>query len=58
MVNIYDDIYKQEDFYWGFKPSATCYKVLQLMPPTKHLKLLDIGCGEGRNSVFFCKKWI
>ena len=25
------------------------------MPPTKHLKLLDIGCGEGKDAVFFAR---
>jgi tellurite methyltransferase len=25
------------------------------MPPTRRLKLLDIGCGEGRNAVFFAR---
>ncbi len=55
MSNIYDDIYEQEDYYWGFVPSPTCYKVLQILPPTKHLRLLDLGCGEGRNAVFFAR---
>ncbi len=55
MKNIYDEIYKQGDYYWGFNPSPTCYKVLQTMPPARQLKLLDIGCGEGRNSVFFSR---
>lgn len=32
-----------------------CYKLLQLKPPYGSLKLLDIGCGEGRNSVFFAR---
>lgn len=55
MKNIYDDKYRQEEYYWGSTPSATCYKVLQNTPPDKHLRLLDIGCGEGRNSVFFAR---
>lgn len=25
------------------------------MPPTKHLKLLDVGCGEGKDAVFFAR---
>lgn len=32
-----------------------CYQVLQLIPPTKHLKLLDVGCGEGKDAVFFAR---
>jgi len=55
MSNIYNELYKQPEYYWGFQPSATCYKVLQAMPPVKHLKLLDICCGEGKNSVFFAR---
>lgn len=55
MANRYDELYKQEEYYWGFKPSPTCLKVLSAMPPTRHLKLLDIGCGEGRNAVFFAR---
>jgi tellurite methyltransferase len=52
---IYEDEYAQEDYYWGLAPSKLCYKVLSLLPPTKPLKLLDIGCGEGKDSVFFAR---
>jgi tellurite methyltransferase len=55
MDNIYDKIYQEKKYYWGLKPSQTCFKVLESMPPIKPLKLLDIGCGEGRNAVFFAK---
>ena len=54
-MNKYEELYKQDEYYWGFKPSATCLKVLTAMPPTRRLKLLDIGCGEGRNAVFFAR---
>jgi tellurite methyltransferase len=53
--NYYDQRYKQDDYYWGFQPSVMCYKVLQHMPPVKHLRLLDIGCGEGKDAVFFAR---
>jgi tellurite methyltransferase len=55
MRNPYDDRYNQENYYWGFKPSSTCFRVLQLFPPEKPLRLLDVGCGEGRNAIFFAR---
>jgi len=55
MTNQYDAKYDQEAYYWGFTPSATCFEVLKRMPPVSHIKLLDIGCGEGRNAVFFAR---
>lgn len=51
----YDQKYNQEGYYWGFQPSAMCYKILQHMPPVKHLRLLDVGCGEGKDAVFFAR---
>ncbi len=54
-ISIYEEEYKVPKYYWGVEPNRACYQVLQLMPPTKHLKLLDIGCGEGKDSVFFAR---
>jgi tellurite methyltransferase len=51
----YDEKYSGESFYWTIRPSSTCFEVLRRMPPDRHLKLLDIGCGEGRNAVFFAR---
>jgi len=51
----YEEQYSKEDYFWGVNPSTMCLKVLELMPPTKPLKLLDIGCGEGKDSVFFAR---
>ena len=55
MTNPHDAKYRTERFYWGQRPSAACYDVLRLLPPDQPLKLLDIGCGEGRNSIFFAR---
>ena len=55
MSGSYDDRYRGKGYYWGKRPSAICYRVLELMPPERPLKLLDIGCGEGRNAVFFAR---
>ncbi|MBN1800124.1 MAG: methyltransferase domain-containing protein [Candidatus Lokiarchaeota archaeon] len=55
MKNMYDEKYNNQEYYWGKKPSQICYKVLNIYPPKRKLKLLDIGCGEGRNSIFFAR---
>jgi tellurite methyltransferase len=55
MKNPYDARYAARDFYWGTKPSALCFRILELLPPERPLRLLDVGCGEGRNAVFFAR---
>lgn len=55
MSSLYDERYNLPGYYWGKNPSAICYQVLQLLPPDRPLTLLDIGCGEGRNAVFFAR---
>lgn len=55
--NPYDQRYVSKEFYWGKKPSAMCDRVIELirLSPNFHPKLLDLGCGEGRNAVYFAK---
>ena len=55
MTNPYDERYQRPGYYWGQNPSPMCYRILQMLPPDRPLKLLDIGCGEGRNAVFFAR---
>lgn len=56
MNNFYNKRYDQEDYYWGVTPSDTCFRILDLVPPDHAMTLLDIGCGEGRNAVFFASR--
>jgi tellurite methyltransferase len=56
MNKIYDKRYDQDGYYWGLKPSSSCSRVLEIIPPDRPLKLLDAGCGEGRDAVFFASK--
>ena len=56
MINIYDKRYDQEEYYWGLKPSSNCFRILEIIPPDRPLKLLDAGCGEGRDAVFFASR--
>ncbi len=55
--NPYDDKYSGEAYYWGKDPSAICERVVEMMRPSERrsLKLLALGCGEGRNAVYFAR---
>jgi len=57
-INSYDQKYAGEEYYWGKKPSVTCDKLIEIMHPAPNLrpKLIDLGCGEGRNAVYFAKR--
>lgn len=54
-ITIYEEEYKTNDYYWGTEPNQVCYQILRAMPPNKRLRLLDIGCGEGKDAVFFAR---
>jgi tellurite methyltransferase len=58
MTNSYDRKYAGKDFYWGKRPSGLCAKVLEFIKPKANFrpKLLDLGCGEGRNAVYFAQQ--
>lgn len=51
----YEEKYKQEGYYWGITPNRLCYEIMKLMPPIKPYRVLDIGCGEGKDAVFLAK---
>jgi len=55
--NPYDQKYAAKEFYWGKEPSAMCDRIIDIIKPSSnyHPKLLDLGCGEGRNAVYFAK---
>jgi len=55
VTNPYDERYERPGCYWTKKPSQSCFRILQLLPPDRPLRLLDIGCGEGRNAVFLAR---
>jgi tellurite methyltransferase len=54
-TSFYEDDYKKTEYFWGVEPNAACLKVIELAPPIKPLKLLDIGCGEGKDAIFFAR---
>ena len=57
-ANPYDQRFAGEEYYTGKKPSAICVRVLEIIQPSAgfNSKLIDLGCGEGRNAVFFARE--
>ena len=55
MSEYYDEKYTSEDSYWGNLPSSMARIFFQKHLSGSDLKLLDIGCGEGRDSIFFAQ---
>ena len=51
----FDAAYAKDEYYGGVSPSRECLKTISLLPPDKHLRVLEICCGEGRNAVFFAR---
>ena len=51
----YDQRYNTGGYYWGLMPNRICYDIMKILPPIKPYRVLDIGCGEGKDAVFFAK---
>ena len=54
-ANIYNEKYQDDSYYWGVEPNHSCYEVMKILPPIKPYKVLDMGCGEGKEAIFFAK---
>lgn len=52
-MTYFEDKYADDSYYWGLVPSRMCYKVMQICPPIRKMRVLDIGCGEGKDAVYF-----
>ena len=39
----------------GTIPSALCLEIVRFCPPVRPLRVLDIGCGEGKDAVFLAR---
>lgn len=51
----YEEKYRAQEYYWGLVPNVLCYDIMRLKPPIKPFRVLDIGCGEGKDAVFLAK---
>lgn len=54
-ITDYEEKYKNSEYYWGIAPNKMCYEIMKLRPPLKPYRVLDIGCGEGKDAVFLAK---
>lgn len=54
-VSPYQEWYKAPEYYWGTQPSSLCLRVIDLLPPERPYRLLDVGCGEGKDAVFMAR---
>ena len=52
----YEKWYDSEEYFWGTEPAELCHELLKLLPPGKDVKVLDIGCGEGKDAVFMAQQ--
>ena len=56
------EIYTNEKLYnsdsWLQKPIKTVKDISVLFEKYNELRVLDLGCGVGRNSIYFAKKFI
>lgn len=50
----YNQKYSNQDFYWGLKPHELVLKSIEYLK--KDSKILDLGCGEGKDSFFLAKQ--
>ena len=52
----YEKWYEGEEYYWGLEPGDFLFELIKLCPPAENTKVLDIGCGEGKDAVFMAEK--
>lgn len=55
LLTDYDKRYNTKGYYWGVAPNNLCYEIMRIKPPIKPYKVLDIGCGEGKDAVFLAR---
>lgn len=54
-ITEYEKKYEGKEYYWGIVPNRMCYDIMKLKPPIRPCKVLDMGCGEGKDAVFLAK---
>ena len=55
MRDYYDALYRENEQYWGRVPSPVALLLLSRCKPTS---VLDLGCGQGPDAVYFAQKGV
>jgi tellurite methyltransferase len=55
---IYDERYSRPGLYWGSKPTGLARELARIARtlPRSPRTLVDLGCGEGRDSIYFARR--
>ncbi|MDE1818820.1 MAG: class I SAM-dependent methyltransferase [Thaumarchaeota archaeon] len=56
MSKIWDDIYAKDTAFFGDEPSKFAIKCYDIMKKNNLKRVLEIGCGQGRDCLFFASK--
>lgn len=54
-METYDEVYSRPEFYWGKEPNSLCKHAVQLMGTLNKGKVIDLGCGEGKDVIHFAR---
>lgn len=53
----YEKLYDSEKYYWGLEPAKFLDELIDIVKDRPgRLKVLDIGCGEGKDAVYMAEK--
>ena len=52
----YEELYRSDEYFWGTEPADFLEKLIAVKPPRPGIKVLDIGCGEGKDAVYMAQK--
>lgn len=54
----YDQGYLSCPCFWGATPGSLVSRLDKLLNYSSDISILDIGCGEGKNAIFFARKGV
>jgi len=56
MTGGYDEGYTACRCFWGQEPGSYVKRLIEMQPSLAGLKVLDLGCGEGKNAIHFARR--